>query len=157
MFSLKICSHIGYPTRVGCLLAIGFVGLTFAGCGNKSSMKDGFAPAFGTVKLDGKPLENAEVLFETDQGRSSARTDCYGKYHAEYSRTLHGVGKGKARVRISTKVIFPDENLADYQYDTKTGEHKKPELVPPKYNTKSELTVTITDDGAPYDFDLVSK
>ena len=156
MPSDNACPMIVSTARIRCLLAIGWLGLTVSGCGTKAT-KEGFVPAFGVVKLDDKPLQNAEVVFETDKGRSMGRTDCYGKYHAEYSRSLHGVGTGTARVKISTKVIFPDENLADYKFDPKTGEHSKPELVPANYNTKSDLTVEIKDGGAPYNFDLYSK
>ncbi|WP_010588242.1 hypothetical protein [Schlesneria paludicola] len=156
MVSRNEFSLVCHSVRTGLMLVVGGFGLAAIGCGAKST-KEGFVPAFGTVKLDDKPLQNAEIVFETDKGRSTGRTDCYGKYHAEYSRTLHGVGTGTARVKISTKVIFPDENLADYQFDPKTGEHSKPELVPPKYNTKTELKVEIKDGGAPYDFALDSK
>lgn len=156
MFSRNEFFLMNDSVRVGLLLAVVGSGLFVVGCGSKST-KEGFVPAYGTVTLDDKPLPNAEIVFETEKGRSTGRTDSSGKYRAEYSRTLHGVGTGTARVKISSKVIFPDENLADYQFDPKTGEHSKPELVPPKYNTKTELTVEIKDGGAPYDFPLSTK
>jgi len=136
-----------------CLAAL--VAFAATGCG-KSATREGFAEAYGTITLDGKPLANAEVIFETEKGSSYGRTDDNGEYCAQYSRTLSGAGIGKARVKISTKVIFPDENLEELDYNTKTGEHTKVELVPPKYNTNSELTVEIKQDGAPYDFALVT-
>ena len=138
------------------LVAFGFIGIAIVGCGGKQS-RDGFVPAYGTVTLDDKPLPNAEIVFETDNGRSLGRTDSSGKYRAQYTRTLQGVATGTARVRISTKVVFADENISAYETDPKTGEVKKPELVPPNYNEKTELTVEIKDNGAPYDFKLTSK
>jgi hypothetical protein len=130
---------------LGCVLAVG--------C-SKPTMREGFTEAFGTVTLDGAPLENAEVILETPKGMSYGRTDSSGYYLAQYSRTLTGAGIGKAKVRISTKVVFPDESLEDVKRDPKTGEYTKTERVPPAYNAKSKLTVEIKEGGAPYNFEL---
>ena len=138
------------------IVRAGIIGLLLAGC-SQTTLKEGFAPVHGIVTLDGAPLPNAEIVFETGKGRSIGRTDSNGAYHAEYSRTLHGAGTGPAKVKISTKVIFADENVADFDFNTQTGEHSKPELVPANYNTKSTLTIDITETGAPYNFDLVTK
>ena len=128
---------------------------TLTGC-SKSNMREGFTEAFGTVTLDGAPLDNAEVIFETPKGMSYGRTDSAGKYTSQYSRTLTGAGIGTAKVRISTKVVFSDESLEGIKRDPKTGEYAKAERVPAAYNAKSKLTVEIKEGGAPYDFDLKS-
>jgi hypothetical protein len=125
------------------------------GC-SKSTMREGFTEAFGTVTLDGAPLENAEIIFETPKGMSYGRTNSSGNYTAQYSRTLTGAGIGTAKVRISTKAIFPDDSLEGVKRDPKTGDYSKPERVPAVYNAKSKLTVDIQEGGAPYNFDLNS-
>ena len=119
-------------------------------------MREGFAEAYGPVTLDDKPLPNAQVEIETEKGTSYGRTDQNGRYVVEYSQGLKGAGKGKATVRIRTNVTFPDEDTSQLEYDSNTGDYRKEELVPARYNGRSELTVEITDDGAPYDFHLKS-
>jgi hypothetical protein len=127
-----------------------------AGC-SKPTMREGFTEAFGTITLDGAPLDNAEIILETPKGMSYGRTDSSGNYSAQYSRTLTGAGIGTAKVRISTKVVFPDESLDGVKRDPKTGEYAKVERVPAMYNAKSKLTVEIKEGGAPYNFELTSK
>jgi len=129
----------------------------FGGCTKQVATREGFTDVTGTVTLDGQPLKNAQLIFETEKGISYARTDAAGRYQAEYSRSLAGVGKGKATVRISTKVSFPDEDVSKLKRDPRTGDLEKEELVPPKYNAKSELAVEIKEGGGPYDFQLTSK
>lgn len=128
---------------------------TFIGC-SRQKMREGFVDVRGTVTLDGEPLHNAQVVIETATGTSFARTDRNGVYVAEYSKSLKGAGIGPATVRISTKEVFPDEDVSDLKVDPRTGDHIKPELVPPRYNKKSELKIQIEAGGAPYNFDLES-
>ena len=61
--------------------------MLLAGC-SKPTMREGFTEAFGTITLDGAPLDNAEVILETPKGMSYGRTDSSGNYAAQYSRTL---------------------------------------------------------------------
>lgn len=137
---------------------VGLMGATIlAGCNRKPVLRAGFAEAHGKVTLDGKPLPNAQVILEAEKGTSYGRTNGQGDYIAEFSRSQVGAAKGKARVSISTKVPFPDEDTASLPVNPKTGEREKVEQVPAKYNKASTLTVQITDDGAPYNFDLSSK
>ncbi|HVJ85408.1 MAG TPA: hypothetical protein VM452_07165 [Caulifigura sp.] len=139
-----------------CVTGLLGVLVLLAGC-SKPTMREGFTEAYGTITLDGAPLVNAEIIFETPKGMSYGRTDSAGKYTAQYSRTLTGAGMGTARVRISTKVVFPDDSLEGIKRDPKTGEYAKTETVPAIYNSKSTLTVEIKNGGAPYDFELKSK
>lgn len=139
------------------LLFAAVAGLLLAGCG-RQQLREGFAEAYGTVTLDEKPLPNAQVEIETPgKGTSYGRTDQNGRYVAEYSQRLKGAGKGTATIRIRTNVTFADEDTSKLEYDSNLGDYRKEELVPAKYNSRSELTVEITDDGAPYDFHLTSQ
>lgn len=137
-------------------LLAGFVALIVSGCGGQK-LREGFAEVHGTVTLDKEPLSNAQVEIVTDKGTSFGRTDSSGRYVAEYSTGLKGAGKGSARVRIRTNVVYPGEDTSQLKVDTKTGDFKKEELLPPKYNVKTELKIEITDAGAPYNFELSRK
>lgn len=141
--------------RVATVLALLCTLPLFSGCSGKK-MRDGFVDVRGTVTLDGDPLPNAQVTIETTNGSSFARTDRNGNYIAEYSRSLKGAGVGDATVRISTREIFPDEDVSGLEVDPRSGDHIKPELVPVKYNKKSELKITIENGGGPYNFELES-
>lgn len=138
------------------LPAIAFALTLMAGCGGQK-LRDGFADVEGTITLDGEPLPNAQVIIETERGSSFARTDARGHYVAEYSKTLKGAAPGAATVRISTKEVFPDEDVSQLKIDPRSGDHVKPELLPDKYNRKSELKIEILEGGGPYDFALQSK
>lgn len=134
------------------LILVGTLSLAVGCSGQK--MREGFVDVRGTVTLDGEPLPDAQIIIETKNGTSFARTDENGGYIAEYSKTLKGAAVGSAVVRISTKEVFPDEDVSGLKIDPRSGDHIKPERVPPKYNTKSELKIEIEGDGGPYDFKL---
>lgn len=138
-----------------CLVLCGAV-LFPVGCSGQK-MREGFVDVRGTVTLDDEPLPDAQIIIETPNGTSFARSDSEGRYVAEYSKSLKGAGTGAAIVRISTKEVFPDEDVSGLKIDPRSGDHVKPELVPAKYNSKSELTIEIKPGGAPYDFKLTRK
>jgi hypothetical protein len=134
-------------------LLAGSVALVAAGCGGKT-LREGFVEVYGTVTLDQEPLANAQVEIVTEKGTSYGRTDSSGKYVAEYSTGLKGAGKGPAKVRIRTSIVYPGEDTSGLKVDPKMGDFKKEEKVPAKYNSKSDLTIDIKENGAPYNFDL---
>jgi hypothetical protein len=125
--------------------------IAFAGCSKGTN--ENLVPAEGTVKLDGKPLSGATLLFIPFDGTSrqscSARTDASGKFRlAMLDLKKEGAAPGGYRVIISKKVNpdgsdfvpKPDEDpmLAAYK-----------ELLPPRYTdeAQSTLEVTIPDAG----------
>ena len=120
------------------VLAAGFVLAAVAGCGSST------ASVSGVVTLDGKPLEGASVSFAPASGDgggvggSSGKTDAQGRYTL---RTVvgdkSGAAVGKHKVTISL-----------YKEDPKNpdGAGGK-ELVPAKYNVKSDLTFDIPSGG----------
>jgi hypothetical protein len=117
-----------------------------AGCG-----EDGpeLASVSGTVKLDGRPLEGAAVIFTPVAGGRPAggRTDASGYYELVYTEDSDGAVLGEHSVRITTfQAGDPDEGIA-----------RVPEKVPAKYNTQSELKKTVEDDDNVIDFELDSK
>jgi hypothetical protein len=114
-----------------------------AGCGNKEGP---FAPVSGVVLLNGKPLADASVSFtpvvteKTSYGPGShAITDAQGRFTLKVS-SANGTGAlvGRHTVRIS---------LADTPKGDPGGSHLTKELLPARYNSKSELTFEVPSDG----------
>ena len=80
----------------------------------------------------------------TPEGRgrnSTAFTDSDGTYSLNYIRDIQGAAVGWHTVRISTR-------------DIRAG---KPELVPERYNTKSQLRIEVVAGENAIDFPLASK
>lgn len=105
----------------------------------------------GTVTMDGKPLENASVVFTPPNGRpAGARTDAEGHYVLNFSGGRQGAIPGENRVQIST--------LRDPFPDGKGGVvPAQPETVPIRYNQESELTFNVVDGQKNVaDFELTS-
>ncbi|MEW4562720.1 carboxypeptidase-like regulatory domain-containing protein [Bremerella sp. JC770] len=104
----------------------------------------------GTVKLDGAPLANAEVVFTPEGGGrpASAKTDEQGNYQLRYTVDQPGAPAGTYIVEIRTGTSKTGPDGKDLQV---------PELVPTKYNNKTELTAEVTDGGNNrFDFDMKS-
>ena len=101
----------------------------------------------GTVKLDGKPLEAAYVEFQPvrDDPREAIKlassigiTNDAGQYVLVYLDNIPGAVIGKCTVRIRK----PDET--------------KGELLPARYNYRTELTADVKKGGEPINFDNLS-
>lgn len=104
----------------------------------------------GTVTLDGTPLPNAEIVFTPEEGGrpGSAITNDSGKYDLRYTVDKPGAPAGKYTVVIRTGTS---------KLGSDGSEVKVPEVVPAKYNRKTELTAEIIDGRTnQFDFDLKS-
>jgi hypothetical protein len=99
----------------------------------------------GTVKLDGKPLADAAVQFDFTQFPRPAigRTDAEGKFSLAYlNRAGAPIGSCKVNIRKQAP----------------SGASGLKELVPEKYNSKSQLLYEITKKGPnDFNFDLNSE
>ncbi len=145
-----------------------FLGLsmfTMIGCGSAAT---GTVPVSGTVKLDGQPLQGAEVFFLTDEEGWSAMTDKDG-----YFQFSSGTKPLKFRVSISKfegkgVVLDPaagmDEGqLMAMQMSDPSGKAVAAvakQLVPEKFSSRTgtELTFLVPLGGTQAaDFDLSSK
>ncbi|EDL57892.1 carboxypeptidase-like regulatory domain-containing protein [Gimesia maris] len=100
--------------------------------------------------MDGAPLEGAKVIFEpqqaTDKARrraSSATTESDGSYTLQYNSDASGATPGSHKVLISKMPDDPEQ----------AGE----QLIPAKYNNKTELTAEVKEGDNSFDFDLKSK
>lgn len=108
----------------------------------------------GTITLDGKPLPDAIITFYPqggEGGRASAgRTDAEGNYELTYSRSEKGAKVGEHLVTITTAVDGGD-------YSEGGGESINKELVPTKYNAKSELKEQVVAGSNTINFELDSE
>ena len=116
----------------------------------------------GAVTLDGKPLPAAVVTFDAEDGQFSyGLTDSKGNFSLQFDSAKSGVTPGKKTVRISTSRKILGLNSKEEGGDEDGGEAKasprSTELVPERYNKKSELFVEVSSSKKHFDFPLVSK
>ncbi|QDU75539.1 Bacterial Ig-like domain (group 1) [Bremerella volcania] len=106
----------------------------------------------GTVTLDGKPLDGAEVQFEPTNARPSvAFTDENGHYVLKFTGSRDGATIGTHTVRILSA-----RGSSGGEGDGPVVK-ARPELLPPKYHEKSTLTADVQSGNNTIDFDLQSK
>jgi hypothetical protein len=123
---------------------LAFSCLLTAGCGSK----DGLARVEGVVSLNGQPLSEATVEFRpaaNEAAPSSGRTDADGHYELYYTFETAGAVPGEHIVSIRTSETFFDEQGI---------EREREELVPAKYNIRSELKRTVEPGKNSIDFEL---
>src|SRR5436190_8990370 len=124
-----------------------FLGIWLPGCGGEKT--PGLGQVTGTITMDGKPLPDATLTFETSKGGLSAalgRTDANGKYELYYSRGHKGATTGENIVRITTLGETGGEDNSQVRRES----------VPTKYNTSSELKADIKRGSNVVNFDLKS-
>ena len=118
--------------------------LVVVGCESRSDL----AQVSGAVRLDGQPLAEALVTFTPQGGAgvvSMGKTDGGGNYSLMATRSANGASLGANRVVITTHDIL----------DLGGGKRQAvPEKVPTRYNTLSELRVTVQPGSNTFDFDL---
>jgi hypothetical protein len=143
-------------------------GCVMAGCGTAPQMNYGsveLVSVTGTVKLDGKPLPDAVIKFESPDGQYSVgKTDAGGNYTLHFDSVMKGVTPGEKTVRISTAASL-GEGLEEEEAppgeggeDSEAAGSSKTERVPEKYNKNSELQATVKpNESQTFDFDLKSQ
>ena len=143
--------------RIRLLLSLAFV--LILGCGSGTTL----APVSGRVTMNGKPQEGASVNFEPQSSgekksleaplNSVGKTDEKGEYSLETIKGHKGALVGKHKVYISLHKVQPgsgDERVP-------RGGWPKKDLVPIRYNEKSELTIDVPSGGTDKaNFDLKS-
>ncbi len=120
----------------------------------------------GSVTLDGNPLPAAVVTFDAEDGQFSyGLTDSNGKFSLQFDSAKSGVTPGKKTVRISTtrKILgLNSKEEGGGEDGGGEGESSKTsprptELVPARYNQKSELSVEVSSSKKHFEFPLVSQ
>jgi hypothetical protein len=115
------------------------------GCTKKSDR----GTVTGTVTLDGEPLKSGAIHFVPADGRTAAAdaTITDGKYTVE-------LPPGEKRVTISSPKVVGKRKMYETA-DSPTVDVVQ-ELLPAKYNSKSDLTYTATAGSQEKDFPLTS-
>jgi hypothetical protein len=111
-----------------------------AGCGGDEIRR---VEVSGSVTLDGKPLDDAAILFVPIEGGPTAGTEFTGgQYRIEQSG---GPSPGPYRVEITafrnTGEMIPDSDLPEKM------EERQESIVPARYNRESELRAELTAEG----------
>lgn len=120
--------------------------LTLSSCSSEP-VDPTIANVSGVVTLGGRPIENATIMFQSDNSNrpSVATTDANGVYTLYYSASIPGAKIGDHKVTIRTST------------DKEDGA-STPELVPKKYFTKEgQLTAKVEPGNNTLNFDLESK
>lgn len=123
--------------------------LLLVGC--RPPQEKNVAPVSGTVRMDGKPLENVKVLFvpleRNKNGKQEpvafAVTDAKGHYTLAHRGGGHGAAIGRNQVWLSTRQTEKKKNAAG---EIETVEVRE-ELIPAKYNTATQLVVDVPAKG----------
>ncbi|MFN3151516.1 hypothetical protein [Bremerella sp.] len=108
------------------------------GCSSNSET----VPVHGYVLLDGKPLVNAEIIFQPEGKRASiGRTNKEGYYELTFTAMKEGGVVGLNRVMITKEAAGPDGD----------------ETIPREYNVDTTLTADVVESGDnEFIFDLKS-
>jgi hypothetical protein len=119
------------------------LGFAAAGCSSDSS----HGTVRGTVTLDGAPLANGLIRFVPADGQSPAgeATITNGKYSAK-------VQPGDKRIEIMAPKIVGQRKV--YETPDSPTVDRVEELLPARYNTRTELTATVTPGQQQKDFEL---
>src|SRR5262245_9387579 len=113
--------------------------LTFAGCAKDGYSELGLVTVTGKITLDGQPLSDAKVTFESDDKRQAiGTTDASGNYQLMYDSQTPGAMPGPKTVRITTANLDVEGGGAG------EGAAAVKEKVPARYNTNSELKADVS-------------
>lgn len=134
-----VCHAAKLPLLLLTLMALG--------CGQ--SPYGDMAEVTGVVTLDGSPYPNAQVRFVPQEGRPSiGMTDASGKYELVYTSEARGAAPGEYSIDITT--VYDSSSDRD-------GGVAPPEVLPAKYNSKTELKETVEPGENEINFELSSK
>jgi hypothetical protein len=126
------------------LVAVGIL-VVFVGCGGS-----GLTPVSGNVTLDGQALGEGTIHFAPADGQlqSQAAVIREGKYGTELQRTNY---------KVQIFAPRPAKVVAKLDENGPGGGPRMEELLPPRYNVQSELTLNVTGPTRAANFELKSK
>ena len=134
---------MGYPYGVRNIACV-FIALMAFGCTGETELP--VYPVAGTVSFNGQPVPEASIVFEDASGLPP---DAGSVLDGEFSLSVKA-GKKIVRIRAS-RVIEGKEDAGI------PGTPLRVDYIPAKYNTNSELFVTVdAEDTNEFEFKLVS-
>ncbi|MBA2116512.1 carboxypeptidase regulatory-like domain-containing protein [Bremerella alba] len=151
-FFLTLGSRVRACRMLSIALSL-FAFITLLGC-ESAVDTDGRQALSGNVSLNGAPIQDGSIRFEPVAGKTaSGSTITDGQYTIPAAK---GLKPGKYRVFINAVEPETEERSVDDLMNN-PGPARK-ELIPAKYNTKSDVTVEITEAGPnEFDFPIDSK
>ena len=124
------------------------------GCGSTGKM----VPVSGVVKLDGKPLPNAHVVFQPEaaHGNANPGIGSFGVTGPDGQYTLRAFDTEQPGAVVGTHRV--DINLKVESDDRPAAGRPPPEMLPARYNRQSELQFKVEGSGtSAANFDLKSQ
>ena len=137
---------IPYIKPIVFLLSLSLAVTTMTGCEKKSKLG---AKATGQVTLDGKALEQGEIVFidlATKEPNGGAIRN--GKFSVD-------ILPGEKRVQITSSKVTGTSRRNPGNPNSESVEVTS-QYLPPQYNAKTTLTATISDKSEPLKFELSS-
>ncbi len=126
------------------------------GCGGDGKL----APVSGTVKLNGKPVADVEVMFQPVAGESvnAPGPAAVGVTDAEGRFTAKVIGEQKAGATVGkNQVMFSGRAAAEDFSEDGTKRGKPAVAIPPRYSLDSKIFFEVPKGGTTSaDFDLKS-
>lgn len=116
-----------------------------SGCGDDGPKR---AVVRGKVSYNGKPVEEGTIRFLIDNRATAQGEIKGGAYKIDH---LGGVPVGSGKVEIEG---FQNTDKVVHNNPTGVKVYEAKQVLPPKYNKKTELTVEITEGENEKDFDL---
>ena len=136
------------------LLCVALLSLVTLGCGDGNEI--GRLPVSGKVTWNGKPLKTGYILFRQDgAGASSGSSIVDGSFELPVNR---GITVGKYKVEITSEQETEEKielDPADWGNE-RQGEmvHVTKQIIPPRYNTETELHLTVEGPPVTVSYDL---
>lgn len=135
--------------------------LTISACSSSDEGPE-LMEAYGTVTVDGVPESYLKVSFISPEGITHGLTDANGEYTIRFNDTRSGTFPGANRVSIERVSPSEYEDVGDLEEDEDEFEERiesemSGQRLPARFNDDTELTVEVTAEGAPYDFELITE
>jgi hypothetical protein len=138
--------------RRGLVLGVALLAaVPLAGCADDGPARKAVS---GTVALDGRPLDAGSITFAPVDGFTAANAEVVdGAFRIDRAS---GLAPGRYQVQIvadrSTGKTIPNPDFPDRTIEEVNN------VIPPRYNVKTELTVEVKPDAdEPYAFNLSSQ
>lgn len=136
------------------ITALLFFCTAMTGCSNNGDQPD-LGTVEGTVTFEGKPLPGASITFHPASGRPAmGKTDAEGHYKLTYIRNTPGTKIGFNKVEIATVAEGADDMAAEGDNADQSQSKSNVEILPARYNAKTELEVEVKKGQNTFDFAL---